>query len=78
MTMSDALLPEFDHEMANTRKSLERVPKDKIDWKLARPYKPRCATVAPCFPQGPAGTRPRTVWQRALRSAGSRACRSLI
>jgi uncharacterized damage-inducible protein DinB len=27
MTISEALLPEFDQEMANTRKTLERVPK---------------------------------------------------
>jgi len=33
MSISDALLPEFDHEMANTRKTLERVPLDKSDWK---------------------------------------------
>ncbi len=33
MPMRDALLPEFDHEMANTRKTLERVPEDKFDWK---------------------------------------------
>jgi uncharacterized damage-inducible protein DinB len=26
------LLTEFDHEMANTRKTLERVPDDKFDW----------------------------------------------
>jgi len=32
MAFSDALLPEFDHEMANTRKTLERVPDDKLDW----------------------------------------------
>ncbi len=32
MTLSEALLPEFDHEMANTRKSLERVPEGKLDW----------------------------------------------
>jgi uncharacterized damage-inducible protein DinB len=31
--ISDALLPEFDHEMANTRKVLERCPEDKFDWK---------------------------------------------
>lgn len=31
--MTDALLPEFDREMANTRKSLERVPEDKLGWK---------------------------------------------
>jgi uncharacterized damage-inducible protein DinB len=33
MAISDALLPEFDHEMANTRKTLERVPEGKFDWK---------------------------------------------
>jgi uncharacterized damage-inducible protein DinB len=31
--ISQALLPEFDHEMANTRKTLERVPEDKFGWK---------------------------------------------
>jgi len=33
MGLNDSLLPEFDHEMANTRKTLERVPDDKFDWK---------------------------------------------
>jgi len=33
MPISQALLPEFDHEMGNTRKTLERVPEDKFDWK---------------------------------------------
>jgi uncharacterized damage-inducible protein DinB len=33
MAVKDALLPEFDHEMANTRKTLERVPDDKFGWK---------------------------------------------
>ena len=33
MAIVDALLPEFDHEMATTRKVLERVPDDKRDWK---------------------------------------------
>ena len=33
MRISETLLPEFDHEMANTRKTLERVPEDKFDWK---------------------------------------------
>jgi uncharacterized damage-inducible protein DinB len=32
MKMSDALLPEFDHEISTTRKLLERVPDDKWDW----------------------------------------------
>jgi uncharacterized damage-inducible protein DinB len=33
MKISDALLPEFDMEMANTRRTLERVPDDKWGWK---------------------------------------------
>jgi len=33
MAFSDMLLPEFDLEMANTRKVLERVPDDKFDWR---------------------------------------------
>ena len=33
MSISEGLLPEFDHEMANCRKSLERVPDGKFDWK---------------------------------------------
>jgi uncharacterized damage-inducible protein DinB len=32
MKISDSLLPEFDQETANTRKTLERVPMDKYDW----------------------------------------------
>ena len=33
MAIADALLPEFDHEMDNTRKMLERVPEGKLGWK---------------------------------------------
>jgi uncharacterized damage-inducible protein DinB len=33
MAITQALLPEFDREMANTRKTLERVPDDKLGWK---------------------------------------------
>ncbi len=33
MTISQALLPEFDEEMANTRKILELVPEDRFDYK---------------------------------------------
>jgi uncharacterized damage-inducible protein DinB len=33
MAIRDALLPEFDQEMASTRKTLERVPEHKFDWK---------------------------------------------
>lgn len=31
--MNDFLLPEYDHEMATTRKFLERVPEDRLAWK---------------------------------------------
>lgn len=33
MSISQSLLPELDQEMANTRKTLERVPMDRFDWK---------------------------------------------
>ena len=33
MALRDSILPEFDHEMAVTRKTLERVPEDRRDWK---------------------------------------------
>src|SRR5215510_2052775 len=33
MSISAALLPEFDQEMTTTRKTLERIPDDKFDWK---------------------------------------------
>jgi uncharacterized damage-inducible protein DinB len=33
MTYAETILPEFDHEMANTRKVLERIPDDKFDWR---------------------------------------------
>jgi uncharacterized damage-inducible protein DinB len=33
MSYAQTLLPEFDHEMASTRKVLERIPDDKLDWR---------------------------------------------
>ena len=33
MSLSNALLPEFDQEMANTRKALERIPTEAFPWK---------------------------------------------
>jgi len=33
MKIADTLLPEFDHEMANTRRSLERIPENDLGWK---------------------------------------------
>src|SRR5580700_250064 len=41
MSFADAILPEFDHEMANARKVLERIPEDKLDW---RPH-PKSNTI---------------------------------
>ena len=32
MTFAEMILPEFDQEMASTRKVLERVPEDKLEW----------------------------------------------
>ena len=32
MAIKDSLLPEFDREVALTRKSLERTPDGKFDW----------------------------------------------
>jgi uncharacterized damage-inducible protein DinB len=33
MSYAQQILPEYDEEMANTRKVLERIPEDKLDWK---------------------------------------------
>jgi uncharacterized damage-inducible protein DinB len=33
MSIAASMLPEFDMEMANTRKTLERIPADKFDFK---------------------------------------------
>ena len=33
MKLGESMLPEFDHEMANARKTLERVPEDRFTWK---------------------------------------------
>jgi uncharacterized damage-inducible protein DinB len=33
MSYAEMILPEFEQEMANTRKVLERVPDDKLDWR---------------------------------------------
>jgi uncharacterized damage-inducible protein DinB len=41
MKYSETILPEFDREMANTRKVLERVPEDRLDW---RPH-PKSNTI---------------------------------
>ena len=33
MSISEGLLKEFDREMATTRRTLERIPEDKLTWK---------------------------------------------
>lgn len=33
MSISQSLIGEFDHEMTNTRRTLERVPEDRFSWK---------------------------------------------
>ena len=33
MRLSDLFIPEFDQEMATARKTLERIPEDKLSWK---------------------------------------------
>ena len=33
MPLSEALLPEFDQELAGTRRTLERVPEEKFGWR---------------------------------------------
>ncbi|MBI4602395.1 MAG: DinB family protein [Planctomycetes bacterium] len=33
MTIASSLLPELDHEMASTRKLLDRLPETKLSWK---------------------------------------------
>lgn len=45
MALSEILLPEFDQEMAHTRRSLERIPEDKFDWK-PHPKSPTLAWLA--------------------------------
>jgi uncharacterized damage-inducible protein DinB len=33
MSIAKSMLPEFENEMANTRKTLERIPIEKLSWK---------------------------------------------
>jgi len=36
MALNETILPEFEHEMVNTRKTLERVPEDRFEWQPHR------------------------------------------
>jgi uncharacterized damage-inducible protein DinB len=42
MSYAQNFLPEFDHEMASTRKVLERIPEDKLEWRAH----PKSNTIA--------------------------------
>jgi uncharacterized damage-inducible protein DinB len=33
MSIAQSMLPEFDNEMASTRKMMERIPEDRLSWK---------------------------------------------
>jgi uncharacterized damage-inducible protein DinB len=33
MAIREMILPEFDQEMASTRRALERIPEDKLEWR---------------------------------------------
>ena len=33
MSLGQSMLGEFDHEMANSRRTLERIPLNKLEWK---------------------------------------------
>ncbi len=43
MSIAQSLLPEFDQEMAGTRKTLERIPADKFEW---RPHEKSFTMIA--------------------------------
>ena len=73
MTYAETILPEFDQEMANTRKVLERIPDDRLDW---QPH-PKSHTIgwnANHVADLPTGSwrRSRSRRSTSLRSAASR------
>lgn len=39
MSFAQAILPEFDQEMANTRRVLEQVPDDRLDWQAGPAFR---------------------------------------
>ncbi len=56
MTIAQSMLPEFDQEMANTRKVLEAIPENKLTWK-AHPKSNTIGWVANHLAEMPAGWR---------------------
>jgi DinB superfamily len=64
MTIAQSILPEFDQEMAITRKALERIPDDKLDWK-AHPKSNTIGWVGAHLAEIPGwveGTLTQTLW----------------
>jgi len=64
MSFGKSIVPEFDQEMANTRKVLERIPFDKLDWK-AHPKSNTIGWVGSHLAEIPgwvAGTLQRETW----------------
>ena len=67
MTIAASILPEFDQEMAGTRKTLQRVPNDKLNWK-AHPKSNTIGWVAAHLAEIPGwveGTLTTTEWDIA-------------
>ncbi len=76
MTLSELILPEFEEEMAGTRRVLERVPNDKLSWK-AHPKSNTIGWVASHLVEIPGwveGTMTQTEWD--VRPAGGEPYRS--
>ena len=59
MAISHSLLPEFEMEMANTRKTLERVPDEKFEFKPHPKSGSSCAPrrISGCCAVRPGGPR---------------------
>ena len=75
MNYAETILPEFDREMANTRKVLERVPEDKLDWQ-AHPKSHTIGWNANHLAEIPGGERLRQLGVWVLRLPGPHARRS--
>lgn len=70
MSLAQNLLPEFDHEMAVTRRVLERLPDDKLNWK-AHPKSNTMGWVGNHLAEIPgwlAGTMAADVWDLAPKN----------
>jgi uncharacterized damage-inducible protein DinB len=76
MSISQSLLPEFDYEMASTRRVLERITPDKFDWRPHEKSTPlgrlashvadlpgwaKQALTTDALDLGPSGVQPQTI-----------------